>query len=164
MFRGGVTHTIDEKGRVALPVKWRDAVRCLDDDRLVATRFLLDGEPCLDVYSFDEWVVLEKRMKRRGQFDPKLAKFAIFYLSMAQECTIDKQGRILVAPHLREFAGLQKDVVLTGDVWRFRIWNAATFKRIDEMAQQEFKDDPSLAEKLGLGGAMGGGVDACEPS
>lgn len=150
MFRGGVTHAIDDKGRVALPGKWREAVRSLDDDRLVVTRFLFDSERCLDAYSFDEWVALEKRIKRQGRFNTKLARFILFYLSMAQECTIDKQGRILIPPNLREWAHIQKDVFLMGDVWRFRIWNAETFARMDQMAQQGIIDDPEILGNLGL--------------
>jgi MraZ protein len=150
MFRGSFPHSIDEKGRVAIPVKWRDQLSGAGDDRLVLTRFIVDGERCLDVYPYGEWTQLEDLVKQKPRFSRAVVKFENYYMSRTHDCIIDKQGRILVPPQLREYAGLEKDVVFAGALTKFRMFNAQVWERVDRSAEQTMIDDPGFLEGLDL--------------
>src|SRR5512143_3013378 len=116
MFRGHFEHAIDDKGRVAVPAPFRGALAGLHDERLVLTKFRHDSARCLDVYPLSAWRRLEDKLGSRNRFDPKLLRFRNFYVAGAHECALDAQGRILIPQLLREYAGLERSVMFTGDV------------------------------------------------
>jgi MraZ protein len=150
MFRGSFPHTIDEKGRVAIPGKWRELLTPDDDNRLILTRFMVNKERCLDVYPYGEWLRFEESMMQQRRFSPTVLKFESYYIARAHDCQIDKQGRVLIPPQLREYAGLDKDVVFTGVLRNFRIWNRESWERVDQAAEQAMADDPGFLEGLGI--------------
>ena len=150
MFRGSFPHSIDDKGRVAVPVKWRDLLFSQEGSRLVLTRFLVDGVRCLDAYPYSEWTRLEERMMQQRRFSDVVVKFESYYISRAHDCTLDKQGRILIPPQLRDYADLKKDVVFAGALSKFRLWNDETWERVDRAAEQAMMDNPSFLENLDL--------------
>lgn len=150
MFRGSFPHSIDEKGRVAIPVKWRDLLATRDDARLVLTRFIVDGTRCLDVYPYDEWVKFEEKMLQQKRFGRAVVRFENFYISRSHDCAMDKQGRVLIPPQLRDYANLHKDIVFAGVLQKFRLWNATTWDSVDQAAEQAIIDDPSFLESLDL--------------
>ncbi len=142
MFMGEYNHTIDAKGRLIIPSKFRDAL----GDTFVVTKGL-DG--CLFVYDNDEWTVFEEKLKSLPITNKEARQFARFFLAGAAEVEVDKQGRILVPNVLREFAQISKDVVLIGVASRIEIWSK---ERFDGMAAYEDMDE--IAEhmaELGLG-------------
>ena len=142
MFMGEYNHTIDAKGRLIVPSKFRESL----GDVFVVTKGL-DG--CLFVYDNEEWNVFEEKLKSLPLTNKDARTFVRFFLAGAAEVEVDKQGRILVPGVLREFAGLKKDVVLIGVASRIEIWDR---ERFDGIAVYEDMDE--IAEhmaELGLG-------------
>ena len=150
MFRGTFEHTIDDKGRISVPARFREFLQASSDDRIVITNFLVASAPCLDVYPYAAWVKLEEALRAKPQFNPQVLKFITFYISSAQDCEIDKQGRILLPPTLREYAGLRKDVLFASALEKFQIWDRETWKQVFEAARREVAEQPGLLENLGI--------------
>lgn len=113
---GKYNHTIDPKGRLSIPSKYREV---LGDEFVVSKG--MDG--CLYVYANDDWKVFEGKLASLPLMSEEARQFARFFLSGAQPVTVDKQGRILMPQDLRDFAGLEKDVVLAGMGGRIEIWS-----------------------------------------
>ena len=132
MFMGEYNHTIDAKGRLIIPSKYRETL----GDTFVVTQGL-DG--CLFVYDNHEWAIFEEKLKNLPINSPDVRKFVRFFLAGACEAEVDKQGRILIPANLRDFAALEKDVVLIGVGGRVEIWDktryesAATYDDMDEV-------------------------------
>ncbi len=142
MFMGEYNHTIDTKGRLIIPSKFREAL----GDTFVVTKGL-DG--CLFVYDNEEWSAFEEKLKALPITNKEARQFVRFFLAGAAEVEVDKQGRILVPNILREFAQISKDVVLIGVASRIEIWSK---ERFEGMAAYEDMDE--IAEhmaQLGLG-------------
>ena len=142
MFMGEYSHTIDVKGRLIVPSKFREVL----GEEFVVTKGL-DG--CLFVYPNDEWKSFEEKLATLPITNMNARKFTRFFLAGAATCEVDKQGRILVPGVLREFAHFDKDVVLIGVSSRIEIWskdrweNASVYDDVEEIAEH-------MAE-LGLG-------------
>lgn len=142
MFMGEYNHTIDTKGRLIVPSKFREAL----GDTFVVTKGL-DG--CLFVYDNQEWNAFEEKLKSLPITNKEARQFARFFLAGAAEVEVDKQGRILVPNILREFAQINKEVVLIGVASRIEIWSKERFEGITA-----FEDMDEVAEhmaELGLG-------------
>ena len=142
MFMGEYNHTIDAKGRLIVPSKFREAL----GDTFVVTKGL-DG--CLFVYDNEEWQAFEEKLRSLPITNKEARQFARFFLAGAAEVEVDKQGRILVPNILREFAQISKDVVLIGVASRIEIWSKERFERM-----ASFEDMDEIAEhmaQLGLG-------------
>ncbi len=142
LFRSEYNHTIDAKGRLIIPSKFRESL----GDTFVVTKGL-DG--CLFVYDNEEWNAFEEKLKSLPITNKEARQFVRFFLAGAAEVEVDKQGRILVPNILREFAQISKDVVLIGVASRIEIWSK---ERFDGMAAYEDMDE--IAEhmaELGLG-------------
>jgi MraZ protein len=150
MFRGTFEHTVDEKGRVSVPARFREALEGMNDRRLVITNFQIDGHRCLDVYPFSAWLKLEEQLRTKPQFDPRVLKFITFYVSAAQDCELDRHGRILLPPTLREFAGLKRDVVFASAIDKFRIWDRDVWQQVFHAAAEELAGNPGTLEELGV--------------
>lgn len=116
MFMGEYNHTIDTKGRLIIPAKFREAL----GEEFVLTKGL-DG--CLSIYPMDEWNTFENKLKSLPLTDKNARAFQRFFVAGATTCELDKQGRILVPGTLREFAGLDKEVVLTGNLTKIEVWS-----------------------------------------
>ena len=106
MFMGEYNHTIDAKGRLIIPSKFRELL----GEEFVLTKGL-DG--CLSIYPMDEWNAFEEKLRALPLTNKNARTFTRFFVAGATNCELDKQGRILVPQTLREFAGLEKDVVLS---------------------------------------------------
>jgi len=150
VFRGCFEHSIDDKGRVSIPVSFRKVLLGLQDERIVVTKFLLNSFRCLDIYPHAEWEILEQELLSKPRFDEAFAKLEAFYLSTAQECSVDKQGRILLPPMLREYASLQKDVVFASALKKFRIWDKATWQRFNQESEKNLAQNPQLFAGLNV--------------
>ena len=118
MFMGEYNHTIDAKGRLIIPSKFLEVL----GEEFVITKGL-DG--CLFVYDNQEWNAFEEKLKALPLNKKDNRQFVRFFLAGAAEVEVDKQGRILVPGNLRDFAGLEKDVVLVGVASRIEIWSKA---------------------------------------
>ena len=118
MFRGRYEHTIDAKGRISIPSKFREVLGKKYDDRLVITNF----DHCLVAFPYEEWSLLEQKVGTFSLMKKETSAFFRFFYSSAMDCDIDKQGRLLIPQTLRDYAGLQKDVVLVGEGKRIEIF------------------------------------------
>ena len=147
MFRGCFEHTLDDKGRVSIPATFRKALG-VQDDGLIVTKFIINSFHCLDVYPLAEWEALEQELTKKPRFDEIFHKIESFYLANAQECQVDKQGRILLPPHLRAYAGLDKDVMFAAALKKFRIWDKATWDRFNAESEQQFSQNPNMFNGL----------------
>ncbi len=116
MFMGRYNHTIDPKGRLSIPSKYREV---LGDEFVVSKG--MDG--CLFVYANDAWKDFEAKLASLPMVNEEARQLVRFFLSGAQYVTVDKQGRILVPQDLRDFAGLEKDVVLAGTGKKIEVWS-----------------------------------------
>ncbi len=116
MFMGEYNHSIDAKGRLIVPAKFRESL----GDVFVVTQGL-DG--CLFVYPDEEWQAFEEKLKTLPMANKDARKFVRFFLAGAAQVEVDKQGRILLPANLRNFAGLEKDCALVGVGSRVEIWD-----------------------------------------
>lgn len=121
MLIGEYEHSLDDKGRVIMPVKLRSDI----GERFIITKGL-DG--CLFVFSQLEWSNFEKKLKELPLTNKNARDFVRFFLSGAIECELDKQGRFLIANNLREYANITKEVVIIGVGTRLEIWNKEKWK------------------------------------
>lgn len=145
MFRGRFEHTIDTKGRISIPAKFREWLAENYDERLILTNF----DRCLVAYPYEEWTVLEEKASSLSMVKKETKSFLRFFISGAVECPIDKLGRILIPPTLREHAKLEKDVIFAGMLKKFEIWSKESWR--DEMKWSE-ENFESMGEALaGLG-------------
>ena len=135
MFRGQFEHAIDAKGRTSIPSRFRDVLVAANDLRLIVTPALFD--PCLHVHPMRAWEDLEAKIANLPQFDPNVVAFRRRYISAAVECEIDKQGRILIPPALRDYAGLQKDVLWAGMGNTAELWARERWKAAQQMSDAE---------------------------
>lgn len=144
MFMGEYNHTIDTKGRLIIPSRFREEL----GETFVVTKGL-DG--CLFVFSDEEWQAFEIKLKSLPLTNKNARQFARFFVAGATPCELDKQGRILLPATLREFAGLEKDVVLTGMLNRIEIWSKDKWNEnnsLDDVAMDEIAEQMT---DLGLG-------------
>ena len=134
MFMGEYNHTIDAKGRLIVPAKFREAL----GDEFVVTRGLDD---CLFVFPNEGWKVFEEKLSTLPVANKNARRFARFFLSGAATVELDKQGRILIPTTLREYGALEKEVVFIGvanrvEIWSIERWeNSAVMDDMDEIAE-----------------------------
>ena len=141
MFRGRYQHTIDPKGRLSIPAKFRDALAEFDGNLVV-----VPNDNSVEVHPLEEWERLEARINDKSMFDPDVRKIGRLYISRAKEVALDGAGRILLPPDSREQGGLQRDVTLLGPGRKyFEVWDRVRF---DEYERTNGDGLPTLFEKL----------------
>ncbi len=131
MARGRSIHTMDAKGRISIPAGLRVELQ-VERDRPPFITNLADC-PALGLYAYDHWLEIERRLETMSQIQPEVQSFRRLFVSGAVESPIDAQGRVLIPQHLREHAGLEKEVIIAGVGRRIEIWDKARF---DEELQQ----------------------------
>ena len=141
MFMGEYNHTIDAKGRLIVPSKFRDVL----GDEFVVTKGL-DG--CLFVYDNDEWQKFEEKLTALPLTSKNAREFVRFFHAGAANVEVDKQGRILLPGNLRTFGNLEKDVVLVGVGSRIEIWSKDRWDQ--EGDGNNMEDIAEQMESLGL--------------
>ncbi len=141
MFMSQYNHTVDPKGRLIIPAKFRDIL----GEEFVVTKGM-DG--CLFAYANEDWRVFEEKLTSLPITNRDARKFARFFLAGAAQVEVDKQGRILLPAHLREFGELEKDVVLVGVGSRIEIWNRDKWE--SEGTDDDMDSIGNSMESLGL--------------
>lgn len=135
---GEYQHTLDDKGRMTVPGKFRDGL----GNAFVVTRGI---DRCLFVYPRPEWEILESKLKALPFTRSDARSFVRFFFSGATECELDKQGRVLLPATLRDYAGIAKDCVVLGVSNRVEIWSQSVWSQYAEEAAGSFAE---IAENL----------------
>jgi len=143
MFMGEYSHTIDAKGRIIVPAKFRESL----GNNFVVTKGL---DNCLFVYTSEDWRKFEEKLRTLPLTNKDARKFTRFFLAGAAEMEIDKQGRILIPSVLREFAALEKDVVLVGVGSRIEIWDKASWNESISIYDDDMEEVAENMESLGF--------------
>jgi MraZ protein len=146
MFRGRFEHIVDSKGRVSIPAKFRELLVEKYDDRLILTNF----DRCLVAYPYEEWRVLEERVGSLSMVKKEVKAFQRFFISGATECPIDKLGRILVPPTLRDYAQLGRNVVFAGMLRKFEIWSKERWLEEIKRSEVDFEGMGEALADLGI--------------
>ena len=141
MFMSEYNHTVDAKGRLIIPSKFREI---LGDEFVISKG--MDG--CLFVYANDDWKAFEEKLTSLPLINKEARQFARFFLAGAAQVEVDKQGRILLPASLRSFANLDKDVVLVGVGSRIEIWDKEKYEALS--ADENMDDISNAMEALGL--------------
>jgi MraZ protein len=139
-FEGRSKHTLDEKGRLAIPARFREILKKRGDSSLVVTNL----SSCLVAFARDDWQKIKEKAVSLPLFDSAANTYIRYFISGAIECPL-KQGRILISPDLRELAGLKREVVLVGHLTRFEIWDKARWDEEFEKVKESF---PAISQSL----------------
>jgi MraZ protein len=141
MFRGRYQHTIDPKGRLSVPAKFRDAMAPYGEALVV-----VPNEHSLEVHPLEEWQRMEEKLNTQSAFAREVRELSRLYISRAKDVILDGAGRILLPPDTRKQAGLEKDVTLVGGGRRmFEVWDR---QRFEEYERTQGDTLPTLFEKL----------------
>lgn len=139
MFIGEYTHNLDQKGRIAVPVRFR----ALLGEGAIVTRGL-DG--CLFVFTEREWEILAQKLMSLPLVQANSRAFVRLMMAGAMKVSLDSQGRILLPDYLRQYGGLQKEAVITGLYNRIEIWDKKKWQQYKEKTEA---NSDEIAEKLG---------------
>jgi MraZ protein len=139
-FEGRSKHTLDEKGRLAIPARFREILKKRGDSSLVVTNL----STCLVAFARDDWQKIKEKAVSLPLFDSAANTYIRYFISGAIECPL-KQGRILISPDLRELAGLKREVVLVGHLTRFEIWDKTRWDEEFEKVKETF---PGISQSL----------------
>jgi len=145
MFRGVSALNLDAKGRLAIPTKYRDLLLNQCDGRLVVT--VNHSERCLWMYPLQQWDDIEQKVVALPSLDPAAQRLKRILIGHASDCELDRNGRVLLSGPLREFAELEKRVVLIGQGNKFEIWNDLLWAaRRDEWLSHDHSNGPLSIE------------------
>jgi len=142
MFRGSSYHTIDAKGRIIIPTRFRDAIKTGNRKGVMVSTF--DGG--LVAYPYDEWENVESKILSLAQTSDTMRRFRRVFIGGAFDCSCDKQDRILIPPSLREYADLKKEIVLAGvlkifEIWSRERWDAEHANLIEDMKKEDVRNE-----------------------
>jgi len=136
MLIGEYEHSLDSKNRIIMPSKFRDDI----GEKFIVTKGL-DG--CLFAYSISEWKNFEEKLRSLPLSNKDARAFSRFFFAGATDCILDKQGRFLIPSNLRDFAELEKDLIIVGMNSRIEIWAKSKWKSVDEQISAD-----EIAEKM----------------
>jgi len=148
MFRGSSFHTIDEKGRIIIPARFRDQIKNNGQNGVMLSRM----DNCLVGYTFDEWSNIEKRILSLAEKSQSMRRFRRVFIGGAHECIGDKQDRILIPPALRQYAHLEKEIVIVGVLDHFELWSRENWEQENLDLEKDMQGENVRNEiaKLGL--------------
>ncbi|WP_422461833.1 division/cell wall cluster transcriptional repressor MraZ [Endozoicomonas sp. ALB115] len=140
MFRGVNAINLDAKGRLAIPARYRQVLRDRCRGALVAT--IDTDEPCLLIYPLDEWELIQQKIEALPSFHPMTRRIQRLLIGHATDVELDGNGRILIPPLLRDYAGLEKRSILLGqgkkfELWDERCWNERRDQYLKEASESE---------------------------
>lgn len=138
MFTGTYQNSIDAKNRIIIPSKYRDVL----GGRCMLTRGF---DRCLYIYAMDDYEALVAKISKLRQSDKDVRKFIREFFSNTEECQIDAQGRILIPPHLREYAGITKELVTKGAMDKIEIWS---IENLRDPGNDTMMDNEEFLRKL----------------
>ncbi|MGE5633008.1 MAG: division/cell wall cluster transcriptional repressor MraZ [Caulobacteraceae bacterium] len=143
MFIGEYQHTLDPKNRVIMPAKFREKL----GDTFVMTKGLDD---CLFIYSQSEWSIVEDKLKTLPMTSKDARAFVRFFFAGACECEVDKQGRMVIPTNLKEYAKIDKELVIIGVSTRIEIWSREEWNKFNSDANISYEDVAEKMSQLGI--------------
>ena len=148
MFRGSTAHNLDPKGRIVIPSRFRDVIRSGGGDVVMISR--LDGS--LPAYALNEWRRIEEKILALAEKSDAMRRFRRVFVGGAFECPFDKQGRLLIPPSLRDYAKLEKEVILAGVLDHFEIWSKDNWEKENQLMETDMLKEEVRNEisRLGL--------------
>jgi MraZ protein len=149
VFSGRYDHTIDDKGRVSIPARFREILERDGLNRLYITNFISEQGRCLELFPPSEWERVVGKIRQNNSFDRNVQLFQTFYIGGAHDVQVDRQGRILIPPKLREFARLEHEVTFSAMIDRFQLWDRSTLEKVLSAAEESLKD-PKFFQNLNL--------------
>lgn len=147
MFRGANKVTLDSKGRLAMPSRYRDRIAERSGGRLIATVDLKDR--CLLIYPLPDWEEIEQKLRRLPTLNAVSRRLQRLMIGHATDLELDAAGRILIPPSLREYASLDRTAMLIGQGARFELWDEAQWNENREQWLNAEDGDDELPEELG---------------
>lgn len=145
MFRGATKVTLDAKGRLAIPTRYRDRLASRCDGQLVAT---VDRDYCLLIYPQPDWEEIERKLVRLPSLNKQARRLQRLMVGYATEIEIDGHGRILLSRELRDFAHLEKQAMLVGQGTKFELWDESSWKEKCDQWLGDDDDDVELVAEL----------------
>jgi len=145
-FRGRSEHALDDKGRLNIPTRFRDVLRLQYDERLM----IAPWHKCLRAYPLPQWEELETTLRAEGKTQPQMIKLLRFLVGGVVDCPLDKQGRVLLPPNLRVGCAMDKDVVVSGMITYFEIWDRAAWEQENRPAEEDFQAFEQIMIQSGL--------------
>lgn len=142
MFKGHYVNSINDKGRLSIPSKYREALEGGGTDTLIITKWL---DTCLTAFAPEEWELVEEKARHLSMVRKADIFFKRHVIGSAEECSLDAQGRVLIPASLREYAGLKKKCLFVGITDRFEIWDAQIY---DQCMRQALEGPDDLREEL----------------
>ncbi|MGS0764222.1 division/cell wall cluster transcriptional repressor MraZ [Syntrophomonas curvata] len=143
MFLGEYQHSLDSKGRITVPSKFREQL----GDKFVATKGLDD---CIFLYPMEEWGIIEEKLRSLPFTRADVRSFARFFFSGASELEIDRQGRTLIPLNLREYAAIDKELIIIGVGSRIEIWSADRWGEYTSDAESSYEEIAESLVDLGI--------------
>lgn len=143
MFIGEYQHTLDPKNRVIMPAKFREKL----GDSFVMTKGM---DNCLFIYANEEWRNVEEKLKSLPMTNKDARAFVRFFFAGASECDLDKQGRMVMPTHLKEYAKIDKDLVIIGVSTRIEIWSREEWNKFNSDANISYEDVAEKMSQLGI--------------
>jgi MraZ protein len=142
MFRGATKVTLDDKGRVVIPTRYRPLVAERSGGRLVVT---VDRDQCLLIYPHPDWEQIEERLMKLPSLNPQARRLQRLMVGHATEAELDGHGRLPLSPELREFAGLTRGAMLIGQGKRLELWDETrwTEQRTAWLQSEQSATDPT---------------------
>lgn len=150
MFLGSYEHSIDGKGRVSLPARFREVLSAGGDSRLVVTTNLDPAGQCLVAYPMGEWLAFQERIAGLPQFDENVIMLRRLHIGCATEVSPDRQGRILIPALHREYAGLGGQVLFAGLGPTLEIWDRGQWEEQRSKAKDALPQISEAMARLGL--------------
>lgn len=144
-FRGRSNHTLDNKGRLSIPARFREVIKNVYGN---STLIMTNTPACLLVYPWQVWQEIEEKLLISPVDPPELRRFKRYFLGSAEECLPDRQGRILIPAHLREEAGIDREVVLVGMLNHFEIWSPERLEAEFKRARENFDELDAKVHEL----------------
>ncbi|WP_257296417.1 division/cell wall cluster transcriptional repressor MraZ [Endozoicomonas sp. YOMI1] len=146
MFRGVNAINLDAKGRLAIPARYRQVLRDRCDGALVAT--IDTDEPCLLIYPLDEWELIQQKIEALPSFHPMTRRIQRLLIGHATDVELDGNGRILIPPLLREYAGLEKRSILLGQGKKFELWDESCWNERRDQYLKEASESEEIPMEL----------------
>ncbi len=146
MFLGTHYVTMDGKGRVLIPAKLREALTSRYSGSLILTNF----DTCIAAYPREEWMILQEKVRSLPSMDADVINFVRYFFANAEQCDLDRTGRILIPLKLRSFANLNGEVVLVGVMNKIEVWSKAEWESFLRASEGKFAEMARKLASIGL--------------